>query len=94
MSMEYLKVSWKGMGMTLPAAIYLEIGPDRVERRRVERFADGRMTLAGPRFAEAEAELCEGLAPTLAEIDADPEFVAMRIERREFEKAWHEGLAP
>lgn len=92
--MEYIKVLWKGMGMTQPAVIYMEVGPDRVERRRVERFADGRMVLAGPRFAEGQAELCDGLAPTVAEIDADPEFAAFRIERREFEQAWHDGLSP
>lgn len=92
MAMEYIKVLWKGMGITQPAVIFMEVGPDRVERRRVERFADGRTTLAGPRFAEGETELCDGVAPSVAEIDADPEFVAVRIGRLEFEQAWNEGL--
>jgi hypothetical protein len=90
--MEYIKVLWKGMGITQPAVIFMEVGPDRVERRRVERYADGRTTLAGPRFAEGETELCDGVAPSVAEIDADPEFVAVRIGRLEFEQAWNEGL--
>lgn len=94
MTMDYFKVLWKGMGITQPAVIFMEVGPDRAERRRVERFADGRATLAGPRFAEGGTELCDGLAPTLTEIDADPEFVAVRIERLEFERAWNEGLGP
>lgn len=92
MAMEYIKVLWKGMGITQPAVIFMEVGPDRVERRRVERYADGRTTLAGPRFAEGETELCDGVAPSVAEIDADPEFVAARIGRLEFEQAWNEGL--
>lgn len=92
MAMEYIKVLWKGMGITQPAVIFMEVGPDRVERRRVERYADGRTTLAGPRFAEGETELCDGVAPSVAEIDADPEFVAVRIGRLEFEQAWNEGL--
>jgi hypothetical protein len=90
--MEYIKVLWKGMGITQPAVIFMEVGPDRVERRRVERYADGRTTLAGPRFAEGETELCDGVTPSVAEIDADPEFVAVRIGRLEFEQAWNEGL--
>lgn len=92
MAMEYIKVLWKGMGITQPAVIFMEVGPDRVERRRVERYADGRTTLAGSRFAEGETELCDGVAPSVAEIDADPEFVAVRIGRLEFEQAWNEGL--
>lgn len=92
MAMEYIKVLWKGMGITQPAVIFMEVGPDRAERRRVERYADGRTTLAGPRFAEGETELCDGVAPSVAEIDADPEFVAVRIGRLEFEQAWNEGL--
>jgi len=36
--------------------------------------------------------LDETPSPSLAEIDADPEFVAQRMTRVEFERAWNDGF--
>jgi hypothetical protein len=92
MSMEYIRVLWKGVGLGYPIEILLEIGPDGYQRRKVERFADGRVALASARFAEGDTRLDETPSPSLAEIDADPEFVAQRMTRMEFERAWNDGF--
>jgi len=89
---EYIRVLWKGVGLGYPVEILLEVGPDGCERRKVERFADGRVALASARFAEGDTRLDEKPAPSLAQIDADPEFVAQRMTRLEFERAWNDGF--
>lgn len=90
--MEYIRVLWKGVGLGYPVEILLEIGPDGCERRKVERFADGHVALASASFAEGDTRLEEKPAPSLAEIDADPQFVAQRMTRVEFERAWNDGF--
>ncbi|MGO4702255.1 DUF6881 domain-containing protein [Dyella sp. 2RAB6] len=90
--MEYIRVLSKGVGLGYPIEILLEVGQDGYTRRKLERFADGRVALASARFAEGDTRLDEKPAPSLEEIDADPEFVAQRMTRVEFERAWNDGF--
>lgn len=90
--MEYIRVLSKGVGLGYPVEILIEVGPDGCARRKLERFADGRVALASARFAEGDTRVDDKPVPSLDEIDADPEFVARNMTRVEFERAWNAGF--
>ncbi|UUV33745.1 hypothetical protein NQK81_09905 [Amycolatopsis roodepoortensis] len=91
----YLRVVWSHDFGEEPVEILGEIGSDGYECRKVERFRGGRAGWAG--WADEKDEvggtgLGEVPVPPLAEINAQPEFVAVRITGAEFGRAWRRAL--
>ncbi|WIX81148.1 hypothetical protein QRX50_10485 [Amycolatopsis carbonis] len=76
-----------------PVEILSEVGADGYERRKVERFRDGRLGWADEKHEVGGTGLGELPVPPLDEINAQQEFVASRIPDREFEWAWGQALS-
>ena len=86
--MKYIRVLWLQRDTEYPVELLSELDDDSWEVRKVERFADGRVGLAGSGYPEGLSGLGEAPVPPIEEIAADPEFVPEVIDREEFERAW------
>ncbi|RSN03245.1 hypothetical protein DMC63_40785 [Streptomyces sp. WAC 05977] len=88
----YLRVVWSHDFGEEPVEILSEIGSDGSECRKVERFRDGRAGWADEKDEVGGTGLGEVPVPPLAEINAQPEFVAVRITGAELERTWRRAL--
>lgn len=68
--------------------LYSELDDQRMEVRKVEVFADGRMDYAGRMGHKGNARLGKVPVPPLDEIAADPEFEPVKINQGEFDAVW------
>ena len=84
----YLRVEWKHTHADDPVMLYSELDEDRWEVRKVEVFADGRMTYADGRGATGDTQLGEDQVPPVDEIAKNAEFAPVVISRAEFETVW------
>jgi hypothetical protein len=84
----YLRVQWTHAENDSPTLLYSELDEDRWEVRKVEVFADGRMTYAEARTQSGHSRLGEVPVPPLDQIAADPQFEPVAISRAEFERIW------
>jgi hypothetical protein len=84
----YLRVVWSHDFAEEPIEILGEIGADGYERRKVERFRDGRLGWADQKHEVGGTGLGEVAVPPLGEINAQEEFVASHVSATEFERAW------
>ena len=76
---------------TGPTTVYRELDADRWEIRKVEAFADGRLTYAGVRFgASGATEIDE---EPIAALDPLADSDATAITADEFEAIWDRALA-
>ncbi|WP_236004632.1 DUF6881 domain-containing protein [Amycolatopsis pittospori] len=91
--MLHLRVAWLHDFPDEPVEILSEVGTDGYERRKVERFRDGRIGWADEKCEVGGTGLGEVPVPPLDEINAQPEFVATRIAGDEFERAWTQALS-
>jgi hypothetical protein len=92
--MEYLKARWLHANVDDPVWLFSEIGPDRYEIRKVEVWEDGRTGWADANEAHGSTMLGTDSVPPICEIATNPEFEAMLISRRNFERVWSERLGP
>lgn len=86
--MRYLRVRWHQDSPDFPVLLYSEIDDERWEVRKVDEYADGRRDLAGEGIETGQTGLGEIPTPPIDEINSDPEFSAVEIERDEFEGVW------
>ncbi|WP_233223198.1 hypothetical protein [Amycolatopsis sp. BJA-103] len=91
--MWHLRVAWLHEFADEPVEILSEVGADGYERRKVERFRDGRIGWADEKCEVGGTGLGEVPVPPLDEINAQQEFVATRIAGGEFERAWTQALS-
>jgi hypothetical protein len=84
----YLRVRWKHSRPDTPVVLYSELDEDRWEVRKIEVFADGRMTHAEGRSATGDTRLGEVPVPSIEQITSDPEFEPEAITRAEFDAVW------
>ncbi len=87
----YLRVEWKHTQADDPVMLYSELDVDRWEVRKVEVFADGRMTYADGRGASGDTRLGEVQVPPVDEIAKNTEFAPVVISREEFETVWEKA---
>ena len=93
MAPTYERVRWHQDDPEYPVLIWSEIGADRYETRKVERYPDGHEERAGPGEEGVGTRLGDQPIPPLAEINADPEFDGEIMDAAEFDAAW-ERSAP
>ncbi|EME54118.1 DUF6881 domain-containing protein [Amycolatopsis decaplanina] len=90
--MWYLRVAWSHEFAEEPVEILSEVGADGYERRKVERFRNGRFGWADEKHEVGGTGLGKVPVPPLAEINSQQEFVASRVGGDEFEQAWDRAL--
>ncbi|MFI5559699.1 DUF6881 domain-containing protein [Amycolatopsis japonica] len=90
--MWYLRVVWAHEFAEEPVESLSEVGLDGYERRKVERFRDGRLGWADEEREVGGTGLGEVPVPPLAEINAQRGFAAARITGDEFEQVWRQAL--
>jgi hypothetical protein len=88
----YLKVRWHHTNPDDPI-VYLSEVDLGVEVRKIEKFADGRVSWAGPDGSTGDSFLAEGLMPFPDEIDAQDEFTTSPTDAEEFEREWEAARA-
>lgn len=95
----YLRVLWSHDYADHPVELFSEIGPDGWERRRVERFRDGRLGWADEEHEVGGAVLAEArVGASLDEIDEQDEineqdeFEASTIDAERFEWMWRQAV--
>lgn len=71
-----------------PVELWSELDADREETRKVEIWADGRVSYASTDREIGGTQLGEGPVPSLEQIGADPEFEPEAITRSQFEDCW------
>jgi hypothetical protein len=86
--MRYMKVLWLHRSSHYPSVLYSEIGEDDCERRKVDMYADGRMSFASSTEHSGDTRLGETEIPPIEVIAVDPEFDPVAISAKEFEEIW------
>jgi hypothetical protein len=89
--MEYWKVEWHHDHAEEPVVLYSELGADRYETRKVQRYRDGRLLRADAEHETGQIGLSEIPLGPIEEVAAQAEFSASLISRNEFEEAWREA---
>ncbi|MGI4790485.1 MAG: DUF6881 domain-containing protein [Janthinobacterium lividum] len=85
---QYVAVEWLHTALDEPIWLYYELDTDRHECRKVEEYRDGRMNSADARHGQGSTFLAWESHPSLAEINADPQFRAQEITAPRFEQIW------
>ncbi|WP_020410818.1 DUF6881 domain-containing protein [Hahella ganghwensis] len=88
----YIYSQWISTPAGYPKEFYSELDPNRYETRKVEIFADGKMTYASTQKSIAPTRLGIAPVPTLAEIRSQTEFAVREITKQDFEKVWIEAI--
>jgi len=91
--MRYLRVRWLQDSPEYPVLLYSEVDDDGWEIRKVDEYADGHRDLAGEGIETGQSGLGEAPTPSIDEINSDPEFRAVEIDRDEFEGVWQAAKA-
>lgn len=91
--MRYQHVVWMHSSDDYPVDYFSEIGDDGFEVRRVDGYRDGHLDLAGENIETGKTTLAQvAMTSSVEEINADSEFRAKAITRREFEAVWRRAL--
>jgi hypothetical protein len=88
LAMTYLLVRWKHSNPDEPVVLYSELDEDRMAKREIDIFPDGRWGYADEREEVGGSWLGEAPTPSIEQINAAPEFEAKEIDKEEFEKLW------
>lgn len=88
-STTHFKVVWHQSDTSEPAVIYVEIDEERMETRKVHRFADGRTERADRAHSTEMTELSYLPTPPADKIRSQEEFEYTDITPEEFEDAWN-----
>ena len=91
--MWYLRVLWSHDFVDEPVELYSEIGPDGYERRKVERFRDGRLGWADEQHEVGGTGLGEVPVTSVDEINAQDEFQASVITAERFDRVWRQAVS-
>ena len=86
--MQYIAVDWKHISADTPVRLYYELNAERYEQRKVEEYQDGTLHSADANRGRGSTFLAWEAHPTLAEINADPQFAARETTQGEFERLW------
>lgn len=86
--MRYIAVDWKHTLPDAPVRLYYELNADWQEQRKVEEYRDGVLHSADAHRGQGTTFLAWEPHPTLAEINADPQFAARETTQGEFERLW------
>ncbi|WP_423760502.1 DUF6881 domain-containing protein [Burkholderia sp. NLJ2] len=89
-----IDVAWKHAIDTEPVRLVSVLDRDRYEVRKLEIFRDGRVGFADETRSSQGTELGTVPVPSLAEINADPEFEARETTLELFEALWSCRVAP
>jgi hypothetical protein len=92
--MKYIRCDWIHSSSEDPVVLYSELDDDRWETRKVEIYADGRCGSASQSESFGGAQLGLEPTPSFEEINSDPQFRLVEIEKREFEEIWSRRLQP
>jgi hypothetical protein len=84
----YVHVTWNAPGKGQPIGYYDEIDGDRWSIRCMREFSDGSFNTFSKTSHNWRDVMPEARIPDLAEINADPQFQARYMSRREFENLW------
>ncbi len=88
--MTYLMVKWEHSSPDEPCVLYSELDEQRMERRKIDVYPDGRWGFADEHEEVGGAMLGEASTLTVDRLNADSEFEAEVIDREEFEKMWRD----
>jgi hypothetical protein len=86
--MEYIDVLWMHPHDSEPMRLASELDQNRMEVRKLEFFSDGRVGFASVDVSIYGARLGEVPAPSLDEINQDPQFRGVSITGLAFEELW------
>jgi uncharacterized protein DUF6881 len=89
----FMRVRWHHSSVEHPVMLYSELDETRWEVRKVDLFADGRLSYADARTSTGDTRLGEAAVPLLEEIAASSELEPAEIGRAEFEEIWERALA-
>jgi hypothetical protein len=88
----YLKVRWAHDNEDDPVALLYELDDQRMSRRVVEVFEDGRVQRSDKVEPDAPTSLSWEPIPPLDQIHEHPEFTGRAITQDEFEAVWRRGV--
>ncbi|CAG2266052.1 DUF6881 domain-containing protein [Burkholderia sola] len=88
-----IDVAWKHTHKDEPIRLVSTLDGDRYEVRKLEFYRDGSVGFADETRSSPETGLGTVPAPSLIEINADPEFEAQKISLEVFEALWSRYLA-
>ncbi|WEY37759.1 hypothetical protein [Paraburkholderia sp. SUR17] len=83
-----LDVAWRHDFDAEPVRLVSVLDRDRYEIRKIEFFRDGRIGFADKTKSAFGTQPGLLPVPTLAEVNADPEFEAREITMKAFEALW------
>jgi hypothetical protein len=86
--MIYMRVEWKHSDPDYPRFIYSELDDERMERRKIDIYPDGRWGFADEEQEVGGSGLGEAATPPLEEIAKNPEFEVHEIDKGEFDQLW------
>jgi hypothetical protein len=86
--MTYLLVKWDHSSPDEPSVLYSEIDDQRMERRKIDIYPDGRWGFADDSEEAGGSGLGEAPMPSIEQLNADPDYEATQIDKDEFERLW------
>lgn len=92
-TVRYIHVRWFHDHPDEPVDLYSELTDHGWEVRKVDLFRDGSATFASQTSRSGTSRLGETPIPSLAELNADPQFHGEDIEEGEFEQVWLDTIA-
>jgi hypothetical protein len=87
-SVLHLQIEWNAAGLGQPVTYIDEIDEHRWSLRCIRLFADGSQQAFTNSSYNWRNLMPEAAIPPLAEINADPQFKARRISKKQFEALW------
>ncbi|MBB2749759.1 UNVERIFIED_ORG: hypothetical protein GGI57_000425 [Rhizobium aethiopicum] len=88
--MRYFKVDWKHSYPDEPLEIFMELGDDNMEIRKVHVYPDGHRERADTLVPDKDTEVSYVPVPLLDEINRESEFDGREITKEDFEVAWNQ----
>ncbi|MFE3760028.1 DUF6881 domain-containing protein [Nocardia tengchongensis] len=86
--MWYLQVTRTSAAGNEPLVTFSELFDDGIEFRKIQRFPDGRIGLAGGSIDTELTWLDEEPVPSIEELSNDSNLQAVRISHTEFQTEW------
>ncbi len=86
--MEYIDVVWTHLDIDYPIRLISELDKLRFETRKIEVYRDGKVGYARQDTEHNGTELGYEPVPPIEEINNSGEFVAVIIEKEDFERLW------
>ena len=88
--MEYIDVQWSHTNQEDPFRLVSELDDQRYETRKLEFFFSGLVGYASEAGDTENTSLGTAPTPSLEEINADPQFHGVSIQRQIFESLWRQ----